>query len=66
MTTTEKLAQMEASEARNRNAEAIHRSIEIYARSILESLDTLAEIHGADQRALAQMMVGMIQEMIAQ
>lgn len=60
MTTTEKLAQMEASEARNRDAAAIHRSIEIYARSILESVDTLAEVHRVERMELVELLVNTV------
>lgn len=60
MTTTEKLAQMEKSEARNREAAEIHRSIEIYARSILESVDTLAEVHRVPPHELVELLVNTI------
>lgn len=60
MTTTEKLAQMEKSEARNREAAAIHRSIEIYARSIIESVDTLAEVHRVLPHELVELLVNTI------
>ena len=41
--------------------EAIHRSIEIYADSILESLDVLANYHGTDRSDLLEALIDTLQ-----
>ena len=41
--------------------EAIHRSVEIYANSILESLDVLANYHGVEREDLLELMLDTLQ-----
>lgn len=65
-TTREKLEQMKEMEARNAEREkefaaqkvaTIHRTIEIYARSTLDSLDILAQHHDVNRPALLDMLI---------
>lgn len=71
MTVREKLELKKAIDARNndrereffrsKKAEAIHRSVEIYADSILESIDILAGYHGADRADVLELLIDTLQ-----
>ena len=72
METRKRLEQMKEMEGRNAEREkefaaqkvaTIHRTVEIYARSTLDSLDILAQHHQVDRKALLEMLIATMMTM---
>lgn len=59
----EKIAAHVVRQEFQKKLEAIHKSVEIYADSILESLDVLANYHGVGRADLLELLINTLQAM---